>query len=232
MTLRYVTPDEMRHIDSFAINTIGIPGVVLMENAGRAVFEHAYNGMAGRNVPALVFCGRGNNGGDGFVVARHLINNNIETHVFLVGAMSGIKGDARVNLRILRQMGVTIFKVTKKSLPELRRRMRQCGIIVDALLGTGLSGEVSGLYREVIALINAAGCPVLAVDIPSGLDGVTGKPLGIAVVANATVTFQLPKKAFENPRARNHTGQLRIVDIGIPLHLYDAQMGGDPGAGG
>jgi len=220
MTLRYVTPDEMRRIDSFAINTIGIPGVVLMENAGRAVFEHAYNGMAGRNVPALVFCGRGNNGGDGFVVARHLINNNIETHVFLVGAMSGIKGDARVNLRILRQMGVPIFKVTKKSLPELRRRMRQCGIIVDALLGTGLSGEVSGLYREVIA------------DIPSGLDGVTGKPLGIAVVANATVTFQLPKKAFENPRARNHTGQLRIVDIGIPLHLYDAQMGGDPGAGG
>ena len=225
MTLRYVTPDEMRRIDAFAIDTVGIPGVVLMENAGRAIFEQAYKGLAGKDSHALVFCGRGNNGGDGFVVARHLLNNGVDTEVFVVGAISKIKGDAGVNLRILKRMGVPITKITKKSLPELRRRMKRCGLIVDALLGTGLSGEVTGLYRDVIELINEAGCPVLAVDIPSGLDGLTGKPLGISVVANATVTFQLPKKAFENPRARNFTGQLTVVDIGIPMHLYDAQKG-------
>jgi hydroxyethylthiazole kinase-like uncharacterized protein yjeF len=223
---RYVSPDEMKRIDAFAIDRIGIPGVVLMENAGRAVFEAAYKGLAGRGMPALVFCGRGNNGGDGFVVARHLINNGVETHVFLVGAISKIRGDARVNLRILQRMGVPINRVTKKGLPKLRERMRRCGIVIDALLGTGLSGEVSGLYRDVIAMINEAGCPVLAIDTPSGLDGTTGKPLGIAVVANKTVTFQLPKKGFENPLARNYTGQLEVVDIGIPLHLYDPEEGG------
>ena len=223
--LPFVSPDEMKRIDAFAINEVGIPGVVLMENAGRAAFEALYDGMAGRSSPALVFCGRGNNGGDGFVVARHLINNGVETHVFLVGAMSKIKGDARVNLRILQKMGVTVNRITKKALPELRRQRKECGVIIDALLGTGLSGEVSGLYRDVIEIINGAGCPVMAIDIPSGLDGTTGEPLGIAVVANMTVTFQLPKKGFENPRARNYTGQLRIVDIGIPLHLYAAGKG-------
>jgi NAD(P)H-hydrate epimerase len=219
----YVTPEEMRRIDAFAINTMRIPGVVLMENAGRAVFEVAYKGLAGRDAYALVFCGRGNNGGDGFVVARHLINNNVETHVFLVGAISKIKGDARVNLRILQEMGVPINRVTKKSLPELRQKMKRCGIFIDALLGTGLSGEVSGIYRDVIELINEAGCPVLAIDIPSGLDGNTGTPLGTAVIANTTVTFQLPKKAFENPRSRNYTGRVVVVDIGIPVDLYLSQ---------
>jgi NAD(P)H-hydrate epimerase len=232
MTLRYVTPDEMKRIDAFAINTVGIPGVVLMENAGRAAFELAYNGLAGKSAPAVVLCGRGNNGGDGFVIARHLHNNRIETHIYVVGALSKIKGDARVNLRVLKKMGVPINRVTKKALPELRARMKQAGLIVDALLGTGLAGEVTGILREVIALINATGRPVLAVDIPSGLDGVTGKPLGIAVVANATVTFQLPKKAFENPQARNYTGQLKVVDIGIPLQCYDNKMTGDPASGG
>jgi len=223
--LPFVSPDEMKRIDAFAINEIGIPGVVLMENAGRAAFGALYDSMAGRCSPALVFCGRGNNGGDGFVVARHLINNGIETHVFLVGAMSKIKGDARVNLRILQKMGVTIHRITKKGLPELRKQRKQCGVIIDALLGTGLSGEVSGLYRDAIEIINGAGCPVMAIDIPSGLDGMTGEPLGIAVVANMTVTFQLPKKGFENPRARNYTGQLKVADIGIPLHLYAAGRG-------
>lgn len=232
MTLRYVTPDEMKRIDAFAINTVGIPGVALMENAGRAAFELAYNGLARDGAPALIICGRGNNGGDGFVIARHLLNNSINTHVYVVGALSKIKGDARVNLRVLQKMGVPINRVTKKALPELSVRMKQAGLIVDALLGTGLSGEVTGMFREVITLINAAGRPVLAVDIPSGLDGVTGKPLGIAVVANATVTFQLPKKAFENPRARNYTGQLKVVDIGIPLHCYDDRMTGDLTSGG
>lgn len=218
--LVYVTPEHMRRLDRFAIETMGIPGVVLMENAGRAAFEAAYRAVAGNRGSAHVFCGRGNNGGDGFVVARHLLNHGIETSVYVVGAISKIKGDARINLRILQNMGASITKVSKRLLPELRDRLRQCGIIVDALLGTGLSGEVSGLYRDVIVLINEAGCPVLAVDIPSGLDGVTGKPLGTAVVANTTVTFQLPKKAFENPAARNYTGELKVVDIGIPVHLY------------
>ncbi len=232
MTLRYVTPEEMRSIDAFAIKTVGIPGVVLMENAGHAVFEQAYKGLAGNDKPAVILCGRGNNGGDGFVVARLLINNGIETSVHVVGAISKIKGDAGVNLRILRRMGVPIERVTRKSLPELQTRLKGAGLIVDALLGTGLSGEVTGLFRDVIALTNASGRPVLAVDIPSGLDGVTGKPLGIAVVANATVTFQLPKKAFENPRARNHTGRLTIADIGIPVHLYDAQRDGKTNVSG
>lgn len=218
-------------MDSFAIDQIGIPGVVLMENAGRAVFDEAYRALAGRAAPALILCGRGNNGGDGFVVARHLINNGIQTDVYLVGPLTKVKGDARVNLRILRRMGVPINKVTRKSLPRLRQRMKQCGIVIDALLGTGLSGEVTGLFRDVIALINEAGCPVLAIDIPSGLDGNTGKPLGIAVVANMTVTFQLPKKGFENPRAHNYTGELKVVDIGIPLHLYPGALNNPEGKG-
>ena len=226
MTLRYVTPDEMRRIDAFAVKSAGIPGIVLMENAGRAVFESVYTVLAGRDQPALVFCGSGNNGGDGFVVARHLINNGIETHVFLVGAVSKIKGDAGVNLRILQKMGVPINRVTKEGLLQLRDQMKLCGIIIDGLLGTGLSGKVSGLYLDVIELINGIGCPVLSIDIPSGLDGKTGKPRGICVVANMTVTFQLPKKGFEDPFSRNYTGQLKIVDIGIPLHLYKPRKRG------
>jgi hydroxyethylthiazole kinase-like uncharacterized protein yjeF len=222
--LRYVTPEVMRRLDRFAIETIGIPGAVLMENAGRAAFEAAYRALGGKRLPALVFCGRGNNGGDGFVIARHLINNGIETSIYVVGALTKIKGDAGVNLRILKKMGVPITKVSEKMMPELRSRMKGCGIIIDALLGTGLSGDVTGLYRDVIALINEAGCPVLAVDIPSGLDGTTGNPLGIAIVANTTVTFQLPKKGFENPKARNYTGELKVVDIGIPVHLYPESL--------
>ncbi|RJP14536.1 MAG: NAD(P)H-hydrate epimerase [Candidatus Abyssobacteria bacterium SURF_5] len=218
--LKYVTPELMRRLDRFAIDTIGIPGVVLMENAGRSVFESAYAALGNNGQPAVVFCGRGNNGGDGFVAARHLINNGIETSIFVVGALSKIRGDAAINLRILRKMGAQVQKVSAGLLPELRVRMKRCGIIIDALLGTGLSGEVTGLYRDVIGLINEAGCPVLSVDIPSGLDGLTGNPLGISVIANTTVTFQFPKKAFENPKARNYTGQLRVIDIGIPVHLY------------
>lgn len=215
--MQHVTPAQMQAIDRYAIDTLGIPGVALMENAGRAVAHLVLSRMdeGGR---VAVCCGAGNNGGDGFVVARHLANHGVPVEVILVPEGKVLRGDAKVQQDIARAMRIPVMVLeSAAAVPPLAERLTPCAVIVDALLGTGLRGEVRETMRAVIAAINEAPAPVIAVDIPSGLSGETGRVLGTAVRAETTVTLQLPKTGFQAPGARAYTGEVRVVDIGIPV---------------
>ena len=227
-----LTREEVRELDRRAIEEFGIPGIILMENAGRAVADEvqslAAKGAAGQRAAGLrarvaVLCGKGNNGGDGFVAARHLFNRGLQPAVALFARFDEIAGDAAVNLAIIRRMGLAPIEVTSEAgLPAVREMVAEAGVVVDALLGTGASGEVRGLIRSGIEIINRSGKPVVAVDIPSGLDANTGEVLGVCVTAGVTVTFVAPKAGFTRGQAPCHTGRVVVAEIGIPRQIIPA----------
>jgi NAD(P)H-hydrate epimerase len=214
--MRIVTRDEMRAIDRWAIEAIGLPAVVLMENAGRGVADLVRaRGDAFRG-PVLVVCGPGNNGGDGFVAARHLRNAGAAVTLALVGRESDFDrpGDAGVQFRVARAMGLP--RRTAGDGASLRAAASGAACVVDALFGTGLARPVEGLYREAIEAMNACGAPVVAVDIPSGLDADAGRPLGAAVRAAATAAMMFPKAGFYRAEGPMYCGEVRTIDLGIP----------------
>jgi len=217
---------QMRDLDRRAMEDYAIPGLLLMENAGRGVVEaliRHWGPAAGRGV--IIFCGPGNNGGDGLVIARHLMQRGAHPTVLLLAAPEQLRGDAAVNLRIVQRLGIPLLQAggceaLRQAGARLEALPRESSpfCLVDALFGTGLSREPSGPAREAILLLNSLrqshGCPVLAVDIPSGLAADTGQAPGVSVRADLTVTFGLPK-----PGLLLHGGQvglLELVDIGIP----------------
>jgi len=205
----YVTNSFMRQIDKFTIEKIGIPGVVLMENAGRSVSEQSIKFLsAKRKANVIIFCGGGNNGGDGFVTARHLVNSGIKLTIVLTKPYNAYTGDALINLNIIRKMNIPIVKKTKN--------LRGYDLIIDALLGTGAKGEIREPYKNIIEQINDSNKPVISVDIPSGLNGDTGDACGAAVKANITVTMGCPKKGMLKRKARKYVGKLAVADIGFP----------------
>jgi NAD(P)H-hydrate epimerase len=214
-----MTRDEVRAFDAWAINTLGIPGVVLMENAGRScagLIGDKLKDVAGPKV--CIFCGTGNNGGDGYVIARHLINNGIQVAVVVCGDRNKIKGDAKINLDILERMGrpVELLDPSGEDIAgQVERLGNGAGVIVDSLFGTGLRGQLDDEYRRLIESINACNSPVLAVDSPSGLDCDTGEPLGEAIRAAWTVTFVAVKKGFLSAIATQYTGEIFVASIGI-----------------
>ncbi|OGP70004.1 MAG: hypothetical protein A2Y80_06045 [Deltaproteobacteria bacterium RBG_13_58_19] len=218
--MKLVTAAEMRELDRRAIEELGLPSLVLMENAGRSTYQvlrREFPQLAG---PVMVLAGRGNNGGDGYVVARYLANAGVPVTVFLLAAKSEVQGDALVNLKILEQMGVEVVEVREEShLSEVGHRLARSALLVDALLGTGLNAEVRGLIRTLIERINHLRVPVLAVDIPSGLSADTGRPLGEAIKAQVTVTYGWPKIGQILPPGRDYVGRLWQVDISIPPAL-------------
>ncbi len=213
------TRDEVSAFDAWAINTLGIPGVVLMENAGRSCAELIKDKLKGKSEPKVcIFCGTGNNGGDGYVIARHLLNSGFAVTVVICGNRSKIKGDAKINLDILERMGKEIesLNLTEGKVREqVEAFCSGADMLVDGLFGTGLSGQLRGGYKELIESMKSCGCPILAVDIPSGLDCDTGEPLGAAIRAVATVTFVALKKGFISPAAHAYTGEIFIASIGI-----------------
>ena len=208
--------EQVRAIDRRAIDEFGIPGVVLMENAGRGAAEVLVS--LGINGAVVLCCGKGNNGGDGFVIARHLDNRGVPGRVLLFARPEGLTGDAALNHGILRKSGVPIDVRAGPTVDAaaLRRDLTAAEWVVDALFGTGLAGAVRAPFDQVIAAINASGAKVLAVDIPSGLDCDTGQPLGPTVRAQHTVTFVAMKNGFANPAAREWTGVVHVADIGAP----------------
>ncbi len=214
-----MTRDEVRAFDAWAIDTLGIPGVVLMENAGRSCAElirEKFKNAARSKV--CIFCGTGNNGGDGYVIARHLINDGFDVAVVVCGDPGKIKGDARTNLDILERMGRRIERLdpTDADLSEqVHSFAAGAALIVDGLFGTGLRGELSVEYKRLIEVLNACDCPILAVDIPSGLDCDSGEPLGAAIKAAWTVTFVAVKKGFTSAIAARYTGEVFVASIGI-----------------
>jgi NAD(P)H-hydrate epimerase len=203
----FLTRDQVRALDRRAAEEFGVPGVVLMENAGRGAAEVLLS--LGARGPVLVCCGKGNNGGDGLVIARHLDNRGLLVRVLLFAKPEELTGDAAINFTIIQRSRVP-WEV--RNCPPLDA----AEWIVDALFGTGLAGAVRPPFDGVIAAINASGAKVLAVDIPSGLDCDTGEPLGPTVRADHTVTFVAAKKGFENPASQQWVGAIHVVDIGAP----------------
>ncbi len=192
--MKLVTASEMRELDRRAIQDLGIPSLVLMENAGRTTYQILRREFPELQGEVAVVAGRGNNGGDGFVVARYLANAGIPVAVFLLGPRDQVSGDARVNLEILAHLGVSVAEVlTEADLNPVIHRLAKAGLIVDALLGTGLNAPVQGLMAALIERVNHLRAPVLAVDIPTGLSADTGEVLGVALKAEVTVTYGWPK---------------------------------------
>jgi NAD(P)H-hydrate epimerase len=221
----FLSRDEVRAIDRRAIDEFGVPGVVLMENAGRGAAELLLSlGVSG----LVVICaGKGNNGGDGFVIARHLDNAGHSVRVFLFGRPADLTGDAAINYQIIARSGLAITIDAEKVFDDavLRSEFATAAWIVDALFGTGLTGPVRSPFDQVIAATNISGKRVLAVDIPSGLDCDTGQPLGPCVRATHTVTFVAQKKGFANPAAKEWLGQVHVVGIGAPRICISAPTG-------
>jgi NAD(P)H-hydrate epimerase len=215
-----MTRDEVRAFDNWAINTLGIPGVVLMENAGRSCAELIKDKL--KDVPnprVCIFCGTGNNGGDGYVIARHLINSGFKVVVVVCGDRDKIKGDAKLNLDILERLGQRIERLNLRDgdiAGQVKAFAADADMLVDGLFGTGLSGQLSDEYKQLIESINAQSCPILAVDIPSGLDCNSGQPLGAAIRASYTVTFVAVKKGFTLAGGTAlYTGEIFVASIGV-----------------
>ena len=219
-SFRALSRDEVRAVDTWAIQEVGVPGVVLMENAGRSGAELAKEKLAHVDGPHVcVFCGTGNNGGDGYVIARHLLNAGIAVRVVLCGRRDKVQGDARLNLDILERLGHAaelLDPATGDVAAHVRRLGGDADLVVDALFGTGLRGELRREHQLLIDAINGLGRPILAVDIPSGLDCDTGMLLGTAIRAAYTVTFVAVKKGFvASPEAARYTGEVWVASIGV-----------------
>lgn len=217
--------EEMQRLDRLAMDQLGIPGVVLMENAGLQVVKligDLLGSIKGKRV--TIFAGKGNNGGDGFVIARHLLNMGAEVKVMLFGEPAEVSGDARINLDILGKMGQKVLPINNNnSINIVKLAMVYTDLIVDAIFGTGFKGSVDEHVGKIIQIINESGKPVVAVDIPSGLEANTGKVNGPCIRAQHTVTFALPKIGLVLHPGKEYTGQLHVADISIPSFLIQEQ---------
>jgi NAD(P)H-hydrate epimerase len=209
---------QLRELDRRAVADYRIPGIVLMENAARAVVDETCRILNGECCGSiLILCGGGNNGGDGLAVARHLSNRGADVVLGLCCDPASYKGDARINWQIVSAMNIPAepFNVSMLSdpLPML---------VVDAIFGTGLTQAPRDPFPAIAQAINNAGLPVLAVDVPSGMDCDSGIPPGACIRANRTVTFVAEKVGFVNPEARRLLGHVIVGDIGCPVKLIDS----------
>jgi len=217
---RCLTAAGMREADRRCIEEIGIPGAVLMDHAGKALFEAVSAGPLG------VVCGKGNNGGDGYVAARYALLAGLDTRVISLVPLDTLTGDARLFCEVYQRLGgaVQIADTTEALVAELES-LQSCATLIDALLGTGIAGEVRGLFRHAIEHWQKAP-RTIAADLPSGLNADTGEPCGCAIRAHTTVTMAFAKVGFRNPAAREFTGEVLIADIGIPRCCAEAMPGG------
>ena len=213
-----VTAGEMQEMDRQTIENQGIPGLELMENAGRGATRVLLD-QFGDNVKVGVgiICGKGNNGGDGFVIARCLAEKGFKVAVYLLAKTAAVKGDAAANLKRLSALNVAVNEIPDEdTFLKTKSSLSGYGLIVDAILGTGLTSEVRGLFKTIINFINSTGIAVFAVDIPSGLNSDTGRPCGTCIRAQGTATFALAKIGHFTYPGAEYTGKLEIIDIGIP----------------
>ncbi len=231
VTPHTLTREQVRELDRLAVEEFGMPGIILMENAGGACAREAVDmlgGAAGKTV--AVFCGRGNNGGDGFVIARHLFNRGADVCVVLTAATEELlkeDSDASTNLNTIVKMRLPLTEIlVEEGIDNAVKDSKDADLLVDALLGTGITGELRGVFRPLIEALNALKKPVLAVDLPSGLDSDTGAVLGSALRCKRTVTFAGVKRGFLNPEAAPYTGEVKVADIGIPRSLIEEKVAG------
>jgi len=217
-----LTCDQIRELDVLAIEHVGIPGIVLMENAGRSIAEFIYDRLYEPvGAAVLILCGPGNNGGDGFVISRHLRNAGVATTVALAAPPEKSQGDALINLRVLERLSAPLLRAfEEQGLAQVRELAEQAEVIVDALLGTGSKGSPRGTIADLIRIANAAPrARRVAVDIPSGLDADSGRPCDPCFRADATVTLLAAKVGFRRATAREVLGRVVVADIAAPREL-------------
>ncbi len=236
--MKICTAAQMRALDETAINTFGIPGMVLMENAGRNCAETIIRAHGDPQAKkAVIFVGPGNNGGDGLVIARYLHDRLGRPEIFLLVPPEKLSNDAGANLARVRELKIPIHPIrSTEDLDTAEPFFADAWTVVDAIFGTGLKRAVTGHFAAVIERINRFTCPIIAVDIPSGLDADTGRELGCCVTADRTVTFGLAKVGLVTAPGNRYCGELEVVDIGIPaaaekevgisLELLDRQVAG------
>lgn len=225
--MRVLTTAQMRDADRRTIDDVGIPGAVLMENAGRqvvAAMESTFPDLAASRVAVL--CGRGNNGGDGFVVARVLHERSVDVRVYILGPANGLKGESAANLAAARHVGIDVVDVADAAAWELHSTdVVGSDVIVDALFGTGFRGQIDGLAETVVADVNGSARPVVSIDLPSGLSADTHVVAGPTIRATLTVTLGAPKIPLVLPPAEHFAGNLIIADIGIPRGVINELEG-------
>jgi hydroxyethylthiazole kinase-like uncharacterized protein yjeF len=223
--MEILTGEQMRRIDRRAIEEFDLPGIELMEAAGRGVADallEDYPSLA--NVGLVVLCGKGNNGGDGLVAARHLARRGVKPRVLLLAASDDLRGDAAANLGRARDAGLEVREVTdSESWENAASILEGSPVILDALLGTGVKGGARGLAAEVIEAVNRSGKIVASVDLPSGVDADLCEVAGVAVRADRTYTLCRPKLALILHPAAGHAGEWRVIPIGIPDAAVDAE---------
>ncbi len=212
--MKALTAKQMREADRRCIKEVGIPSVVLMNTAGTRVFEQVNRGPVG------IVCGKGNNGGDGFVVARLALLAGFEPRVVVIGELDSLKGDPALFFKAYRNLGgQAVLAPSETDAQREVSALRESAVLVDALLGTGITGEVRGPVRAAIDAWPEV--YTIAVDLPSGLDADTGEVLGNCIRADITVTFQYPKLGLLMPEAKRYIGRLVVADIGIPTMCAD-----------
>ena len=217
--MKVSTVEQMRDLDRRAIEEFEIPEMILMENAGQAVYFVIHNELGVKGRRFIIFCGIGNNGGDGFVVARKLHSNGGLVKVFLMGDKGKLKGSAKENFNMISALPIEIDKLA--SIKQITTSIPHCDAVIDAIFGTGLIRDVDGIYREVIELINKSETSVFSIDIPSGVNGDTGQIMGCAIKADYTITFGLPKLGNLLYPGFDLCGKLYVTHISFPPSLYN-----------
>ncbi|HEY3789506.1 MAG TPA: NAD(P)H-hydrate epimerase [Urbifossiella sp.] len=222
----WLSREKVRELDHRAIEGFGVPGIVLMENAGRGCAELMMK-LNPEKEPVGILCGPGNNGGDGFVIARHLDNHGWPVNVNVIARHNRTAGDFDINFDILYTSGIPFHQFRPDYFESSHQEMILKGDflksrwIIDALFGTGLDRPLKPPFDWLVEIVNASQKPVLAVDIPSGLDCDTGEPPGPTIRATHTATFVAHKKGFLNPASRQWAGEIHVIDIGAPRALID-----------
>lgn len=214
---------DFQTLDQYTIETLGLPGAVLMENAGSAVVSTLLQQYDDHEASILVLAGSGNSGGDGFVIARKLSDYGFNVELCLLTEEAKVKADALIHLNVYKNRNLPFFKLTEKNKKELEEKISNATIIVDAILGTGVHGVLKEPYHSVIQLVNQSMAFVLSVDIPSGLQADTGHIEELAIKADQTVTFVMPKKGFFLQQGPQHIGEWKVVDISIPATIIEEQ---------
>jgi len=220
--MNIVTAAEMKSLDRKATSKYKIPSLLLMENAASGLvdrIEHLYFPVAGKRL--TIVAGRGNNGGDGLAAARHLRMRGASVVIYLLSSSARVTGDARVSLEIWQKTGGVLHEKDAFSLTKLEADLKESDLVLDAMLGTGLSHPITGLYAEVIAVMNQYGKTLVSVDIPSGISADTGEIFGAAIKADTTLTMALPKRGHFVQEGLTHCGVLKVVDIGLPPELIE-----------
>ena len=218
-----VTSKEMREMDKKTILSFGLPSFTLMENAGKKSYEiflKSFSNLKEKKIGVVI--GKGNNGGDGFVIARYLLNNDFDVTIFLISKKTDLKGDAKKNLTLSQKLKIPIFEIDNETkFKKHKKEMSKIDIFIDAIFGTGLNSDVRGVFKNVINFINNEKKCVFSIDIPSGINSDTGKVCGFAIKSTATATFAFPKIGHIINEGNKHSGKLHIVDIGIPKYISD-----------